>query len=211
MSETIVFYHNPQSRGRIVLWMLEEIGAAYRCELLSFEKQEHKRPEFLAINPMGKVPTIVHRGTVVTEGAAICAYLAEAFPAAQLAPRDDAQRGTYLRWMFFAANCLEAALVDRMLSRPPVSRPGALGYGSYGDTLNALEQALTPGPFILGEQFSAADVYIGSVIGWGMMAKALEPRPLFKQYVGRCAERPAFKRAFARNETLAKELSARGG
>jgi glutathione S-transferase len=160
---------------------------------------------------MGKVPTIVHRGTVVTEGAAICAYLAEAFPAVQLAPRDDAQRGTYLRWMFFGANCLEAALIDRMFSRPPVSRPGALGYGSYDDTLNALEQALTPGPFILGEQFSAADVYVGSVLGWGMMTKALEPRPLFKQYVARCAERPAFKRALARNEALAQELSARGG
>ena len=134
MAEEIVFYTNPQSRGRIVHWMLEETGAPYRMELLSFEKNEHKAPAYLAINPMGKVPAIVHRGVVVTEVAAILTYLADAFPKAGLAPKlDDPARGTYLRWMFFGAGCLEPALIDRMLDRPVPERTAALAYGSYDD------------------------------------------------------------------------------
>ena len=141
---------------------------------------------------MGKVPAIVHRGVVVTECAAICVYLADAYPKAGLAPAlDDPQRGTYLRWIFFGAGCVEPALVDKMFDRPPVERKGALGYGSYDDTLNALETAITPGPFILGDRFSAADVYVGSQIQWGMMVKGLEPRPEFQQYAERLAARPA--------------------
>jgi glutathione S-transferase len=195
MTERITFYHNPMSRGRIAHWMLEEAGAPYDVKILSFDKNEHKSPEFLAVNPMGKVPAIVHRGTVVTESAAICLYLADAFPQAQLAPAlDDPARGTYYRWILFGAGCIEPALIDRMFSRGPVERPGALGYGSYDDTVNALERAVTPGPFILGERFSAADVYIGSEIGWGIMTKGLEARPAFEAYFARCSERPAFKR-----------------
>jgi len=195
MSDPITFYYNPMSRGRIVHWMLEEVGATYRFELLDMERNEHKRPAYLAINPMGKVPAIVHRGVVVTETAAICAYLADAFPAAGLAPAlDDPARGTYLRWLFFGAGCFEPALVDQMLNRPQPERRGALGYGSYQDTLNALEKAINPGPFILGERFSAADVYLGSQIGWGTMTKALEPRASFQAYTARYSERPAFKR-----------------
>src|SRR4030095_11890258 len=130
MADTLVFYTNPMSRGRIVHWMLEEVGAPYRMEILSFDKNEHKAPAYLAINPMGKVPTIVHRGVVVTEAAAICAYLADAFPKAGLAPAlDDPARGTYLRWMFFGAGCLEPALVDQMLNRPQTERRGGRGYG----------------------------------------------------------------------------------
>ena len=144
---------------------------------------------------MGKVPAIVHRGVVVTECAAICVYLADAYPKAGLAPAlDDPQRGTYLRWIFFGAGCVEPAIVDKMFDRPPVERKGALGYGSYDDTLNALETALKPGPFILGERFSAADVYVGSQMQWGMMVKSLEPRPMFLQYVERIAARPALQR-----------------
>jgi glutathione S-transferase len=192
---TIVFYTNPMSRGRIVHFMLEEVGAPYRIEVLSFEKGEHKSPAYLKVNPMGKVPAIVHRGTVVTEAAAICAYLADAFPQAGLAPRtDEAARGTYLRWLFFGAGCIETAVVDRMFSRPAPNRPGVLGYGSYEDVVKALELALTPGPWILGDRFSAADVYLGSQLGWGMGVKAIEPRPSFQAYVGRVMERPAFKR-----------------
>jgi glutathione S-transferase len=195
MADSIVLYTNPMSRGRIVHWMLEEIGAPYRMEILSFDKNEHKAPAFLAINPMGKVPTIVHRGVVVTEAAAICAYLADAFPKAGLAPAlDDPARGTYLRWMFFGAGCVEPAVIDRMLERPAPSRPMALGYGSYADTLNALEKAVSPGPFVLGERFSAVDVYLASQIGWGMGTKALEARPAFQRYSARCTDRPAFKR-----------------
>jgi glutathione S-transferase len=207
MSESIVFYHSPMSRGRIVHWMLEEAGAPYEVKLLRIDQREHKLPDYLAINPMGKVPAIVHRGTVVTESAAICAYVADAFPQAHLAPQsDDPKRGTYLRWLFFGAGCLEPALVDRMFARPQVERPGTLGYGSYENTLNTLEKALAPGPYILGEAFSAADVYVGSAIGWGLQVKSLEARPAFLAYVGRCEERPAFKRMVAQNEAFAEQL-----
>lgn len=195
MSDKVIFYHNPMSRGRIAHWMLEEVGAPYETKILSFEKREHKAPEFLAVNPMGKIPAIVHRGTVVTESAAICAYLADAFPKAQLAPApSDPARGTYYRWLFFGAGCIEPALVDKMFTRAPVERPGVLGYGNYEDTLNAIEKAITPGPFILGEHFSAADVYVGSQIGYGMLTKSLEPRPAFVAYFERCSARPAHKR-----------------
>jgi len=195
-ADKITFYHNPMSRGRIVHWMLEEVGAPYETKILSFDKREHKTPEYLAINPMGKIPAIVHNGVVVTEAAAICAYLADAFPGAGLAPAlNEAARGTYYRWMFFAAGCLEPALVDKMFERPKPDRPGTVGYGTYEDALLAIEKAITPGPWVLGERFSAADVYLGSEIGWGMLTKALEPRPAFQQYFERCTQRPAYKRA----------------
>lgn len=204
----IVFHHNPQSRGRIAHWMLEEVGVPYETRLLRFDRGEHKKPEFLALNPMGKIPTIQHGDTVVTEAAAICAYLADAFPSAGLAPPTNSpERGTYYRWLFFGAGCVEAALVDRMFKRPPVERAGALGYGSYEDTVNALEKAVSTGKWILGERFSAADVYVGSEIAWGMLVKALEPRKAFQEYVARCGERPAFKRAAARDEQYMKELA----
>jgi glutathione S-transferase len=206
VADKIVFYHNPQSRGRIVHWMLEEANAPYEIKVVDFEKKEHKSADFLSINPMGKIPAIVHRGTVITESAAICAYLADAFPDAGLAPGlDDPKRGTYLRWLFFGSGCLEPAIIDHMFSRPPPSRPTAMGYGNYADTLNTLEKALTPGPFVLGDRFSAADVFIGSAMGWGMALKALEPRPVFGAYLGRMLERPAYQRANAQNEALAKK------
>ena len=211
MSEALVFYSSPMSRGRIVHWMLEEVGAPYRFEVVNLESQDQKKPGFLAVNPMGKVPAIVHRGTVVTECGAICAYLADAFPAARLAPPVDSPlRGTYYRWLFFGGTCVEAAVIDRMLSRPPASRPGALGYGSYDDTVATLEKALTPGPYILGPQFSAADVYVGSQIGFGMMMKALDPRPAFKDYLDRLQERPAYKRFMEKSDQIATEMKKAG-
>jgi glutathione S-transferase len=191
----ITFYTNPMSRGRIVHWLLEELGVAYEMKVLDFATNDHKKPEYLQINPMGKVPAIVHRGTVVTEAAAICTYLADAYPQAGLAPAlDDPQRGTYLRWIFFGAGCIEPAIVDKLFNRPAVERKGALGYGSYEDTLAALETAMKPGPFILGGRFSAADVYVGAQIQGGLMVKALEPRPVFLQYMERIAARPALQR-----------------
>jgi glutathione S-transferase len=196
-ADEIVLYTNPMSRGRIAHWMLEEVGAPYRTEIIALDQQQQKTPEYLALNPMGKVPTIVHRGVVISESAAICAYLADAFPAARLAPDPmEPERGTYLRWLFFSAGCIEPALVDRMFSRPLPERPGALGYGSYADVMNALELAITPGPFILGERFSAADVHVGSEIVWGSMTKTLEPRQKFLDYAERLAARPAFQRCF---------------
>ena len=208
-NDAIVFYHNPQSRGRIVHWMLEETGAPYRFELLNFETHEHKKPAFLAINPMGKLPAIVHRGTVITECGAICTYLADAFPAANLAPSiDDGSRGTYLRWMFFAQGCIEPALIDRMLSRPPADRPMTLNYDNYDDVLNAVEKALTPGPYILGDRFSAVDVYVGAQLGFGMMMKSLEPRPIFQKYLGAISQRPAYQRFNQQNEKLMAQMKA---
>ena len=204
MSDTIVFYHNPQSRGRIVHWMLEEANAPYEIKVVDFKKNEHKSAEYLSINPMGKIPAIVHRGVVVTEAAAICAYLADAYPAAKLAPSlDDPKRGTYFRWLFFGAGCVEPAIIDQIFSRPPPSRPAAMGYGNYPDTIDTLEKALIPGPYVLGEQFSAADVYLGSAIGWALMTKAMEPRPAFSTYLARIGQRPAYQRANAQSEALA--------
>jgi glutathione S-transferase len=158
---------------------------------------------------MGKLPAIIHRGTVVTESAAICAYLADAFPAARLAPgNEEPARGTYLRWMFFGAGCLEPAINDRMLGRPQPERAMALGYGTYADTLNALEKALTPGPYILGDRFSAADVLIGSQVGFGLMTKTLEPRPVFQSYAARCSERPAHKRFSEQADALVAKMKS---
>lgn len=207
MSDVITFYHNPMSRGRIAHWMLEEVGAPYRTEVLRFDTRAHKTPEYLAINPMGKVPTIVHRGTVVTEAAAVCAYLADVFPEKKLAPAtNDPARGTYYRWLFFGAGCIEPALADKLFPRPE-AKASVLGHGTYDDVMNALESAITPGPFILGEQFSAADVYVGSEIGWGLMTKGLEPRPAFQAYFARLAERPAFKRMVKQTEEIAAKMA----
>jgi glutathione S-transferase len=203
MSESIVFYHNPQSRGRIVRWMLEEVGAPYEVRVIDFKANAHKAPAYLAVNPMGKLPAIQRRGQVVTECAAICAYLADAFPESGLAP-PSGERATYYRWLFFAAGALEYALVDKLLGRPAPERPQALGYGSYADTVGALETALTPGPWLLGETFSAADVYIGSQLGYAAMLKGLDPSPRLAAYIARCQARPAMQRAQALDEALLK-------
>lgn len=197
MAHEIVFFHNPMSRARIAHWMLEEVGVPYEVRLIDFERGDNRTDEFLAVNPMGKIPTIVHRGVVITEAAAICTYLADAFPKAGLAPAlDDPARGTYFRWLFFGAGCVEPALIDRMFERPPARR-SALGYGSYEEMLDTLETAITPGPFVLGERFSAADVYLGSQMVWGTMTKLLEPRPAFDAYQERVTRRPAYQRIFA--------------
>lgn len=195
MTDQIVFYHNPRSRAAMAHWMLEEVGADYRTIILDFEKGEHKTPEFLAINPMGKLPTIVHKGVVVTETAAIIAYLADAFPEAGLAPpTDDPARGTYFRWLVFGASCFEPALLDRMFQRPEPPQKGAVGWGSYEDTLGALKQALTPGPYLLGDQFTAADVYVGSELQWATIfgAPGLKEEPVFQDYIARVTARPAW-------------------
>jgi glutathione S-transferase len=211
MSDEIVFYSNPMSRGRIAHWMLEEVGAPYRFEVVSLEHGEHKKPGFLAVNPMGKLPALVHRGVVITEAAAICAYLADAFPQARLAPATDSPaRGTYYRWLFFGAGCVEPAMIDRMLSRPAAERPGALGYGSYEDTVNTLEKALSPGPYLLGEQFSAADVYVGSQISFSIMVKALVPRPAFEEYSKRLQQRPAYQRFMEKSDQIAAGMKKAG-
>jgi glutathione S-transferase len=211
MSDEIVFYHWPMSRGRMVHWLLEEVGAPYRVVVTNLEKSEHKTPEFLAVNPMGKLPTIVHRGTVVTECGAIITYLADEFPAASLAPRvGDPARGAYLRWMFFAAGCVDPALIDRMLDRPVPERVGAVGYGRFEHVLDTLEKALAPGPYLLGDQFTAADLYVGAQLGFGLMTKALEPRPAYQGYLARLTARPAYKRAIEQGEAIVAAAKASG-
>ena len=195
MVDKVTLYSNPMSRGRTVQWLLDELGAPYEVKLIDLAKGEQKTPQYLAINPMGKVPAIVHRGGVVTEAAAICVYLADAFPQAGLAPKlDDPKRGTYLRWIFFGVGCFEPAVMDKMLGRPPVERTGAIGYGTYDTMLAALATALTPGPWILGERFSAADVFVGSQLHYAVMTKAIEPTPVIQKYVDRIAARPALQK-----------------
>jgi len=195
MVDKVTLYSNPMSRGRTVQWLLDELGAPYEVKLIDLAKGEQKTPQYLAINPMGKVPAIVHRGVVVTEAAAICVYLADAFPQAGLAPKlDDPKRGTYLRWIFFGVGCFEPAVMDKMLGRPPVERTGAIGYGTYDTMLAALATALTPGPWILGERFSAADVFVGSQIQYALMTKAIEPTPVFQEYAERIGARQLQKK-----------------
>lgn len=212
MSEEIVFYHNPMSRGQIAHWMLEEVGAPYRIELVRLDKKEQKSAAFLKLNPMGKIPTIVHRGVVVTEAAAICAYLADAFPGKQLAPAlSDARRGTYLRWLFFGAGCIEPAIAEKSHPRGEAPPASSVGWGTVEDVLNALEYALTPGPYLLGETFSAADVYVGAALGYGMMVGAIEQRPRFTEYVKLLQGRPASRRAQEQNQALIAKLKASPG
>jgi len=196
MSDELVFYTNPQSRGRIVRWMLEEVGQPYRTEILGYA-DTMKAPAYLAINPMGKVPAIKHGDTVVTEAGAICAYLADAFPQASLAPPlGDKRRGPYFRWMFFAAGPLEAAVTDKTLGvQVPAERKPMVGYGDFEDAINGAEQALKAGDYILGDRFSAADVYFGSAIGFFLQFGSIEPRPSFVAYSQRLQNRPAAIRA----------------
>jgi glutathione S-transferase len=196
MSDELVFYTNPMSRGRIVRWMLEEVAAPYRAEILGYS-ESMKAPAYLAINPMGKVPAIRHGETVVTEAAAICAYLADAFPAAGLAPPPgDRARGPYYRWMFFAAGPVEAASTNRSFGfEVPAGREMMAGYGSLAAVVDALEGAVSNTDYIAGDRFTAADVYVGAQIGWGMQFGWLDKRPAFERYWERIGDRPAAARA----------------
>jgi len=196
MSDELVFYTHPMSRGRIVRWMLEELGQPYRTEIMDYATTL-KAPEYLAINPMGKIPAIRHGDAVVTEAAAICAYLADAFPEAGLAPPlGDRRRAPYFRWLFFGAGPVESVVITTALGvqvKPEQKR--MVGWGDAADTLNALEAAVGGGEFILGDTFSAADVYVGAAIGWGMQFGAIDKRPAFVSYTERLQNRPAAIRA----------------
>lgn len=194
MSNELTFYTNPMSRGRIVRWMLEEVGVPYRTELLEYGTTM-KAPAYLAINPMGKVPAIRHGDAVVTECAAICAYLADAFPDAGLAPPTD-QRGAYYRWLFFAAGPLEAAITNQSLGLELSDEQRAtVGYGSLPQALDALEGAVRGVEYVAGPGFSAADVYVGSQIGWGLQFGTIPARPAFEAYWARLSDRAAYRRA----------------
>ena len=194
MKSSIMFYTNPMSRGRIARWMLEETGTDYQTEYLEYGGSM-KAPEFLAINPMGKVPAIKHGETVVTECAAICAYLADVFPDKQLAP-PMADRGAYYRWLFYFAGPVEAAVTNRSMQIDvPEEKQSMVGYGNYQQVMDTVEKALTGTAYICGDQFTAADVYIGSQVGWGLQFGSFDKRPTFEKYFERISDRAAFKRA----------------
>jgi glutathione S-transferase len=200
----LTLYHSVPSRSSIVLWMLEEIGEPYDIHLLSLKKGAHRHPDYLAINPMGKVPALRHGDVVITEVAAICTYLADAFPQAGLnIAFDDPRRGPYLKWLFFAPGVLESAVTDRAFPRAGEVRREALSYGDFDTTMDVLANAVTPGPFLMGDKFTAADVVIGANLKWGTRFSLIPERKEFVDYVARCAERPAAERARVKDEELA--------
>jgi glutathione S-transferase len=197
----ITFYTNPMSRGRIARWMLEELGEPYETVVLDYGTTM-KDPAYLAVNPMGKVPAIVHRGTVVTEAAAICAYLADAYPEKGLAPAHGSmERGAYYRWLFFAAGPVEAAVTNRSLGVTS-DKTAMIGYGTYEDTMETLARAVSERPYICGDSFTAADVYVGAQISWGLMFKSMPDRPEFVDYWARLEGRPAHVRATELDDAL---------
>lgn len=201
MADPLIFYTNPMSRGQIVRWMLEETGAAYDQHLLDYATTM-KGAAFLAVNPMGKVPAIVHKGRVVTECAAICAYLADAFPDAGLAP-DPADRADYYRWLFFAAGPVEQAITARQLGLEPTdAQQRSAGFGSLAATIDTLEAAVAGKTYVAGDRFSAADVYVGSHIDWGLLFGTIPSRPAFEAYVAPLRERAAYQRAKAIDNAL---------
>jgi glutathione S-transferase len=182
--------------------MLEEIGEPYDIKLFRFDDDSLRTPEFLAINPMGKVPALKHRDTIVTEAAAICCYLADAFPKARLnIPVGDPQRGPYLKWLFFGPSCLEPAIIDKMLNRAPGDR-GAIGWGNLDLVLDTISQALAKSHYLVGDQFTTADLIIGGGLRWGMMMKNIPPRPEFTEYAKRIGDRPMAKRAAAKDKEI---------
>jgi len=200
----LTLYHVAPSRSSIVHWMLEEVGEPYDIRLLSMKRGEQRAPDYLAINPMGKVPALKHGDVVITEAAAICAYLADEFPQRKLnVPVGDPRRGVYFKWLFFGPSCVEPAIMDRAYPRKDAAPRGALGYGEYDLVLDVLTKAAAKGPYLMGEQFTAADVVIGSGLRWGMHFKLLPERPEFTAYMARLAERPALRRAEAKDKELA--------
>ena len=200
----LTLYHASPSRSSIILWMLEELGEPYDIKLLKLSEGEQLKPDYLAVNPMGKVPTLKHNGVVITECAAICTYLADEFPGAKLnVPIGSPQRGVYLKWLFFGPSCIEPAVMDRAFPRKEEARRAALGYGDFDTVMDVVAKAVGKGPHLMGEQFTAADVVIGSNLRFGMMFKLLPERPEFTAYVGRLAQRPALQRAEAKDKELA--------
>ncbi len=201
-----VLYHMPQTRGGTTMWMNEELGAPCDISLVNLKAGDQKKPDYLAINPMGKVPALTHDGAVVTEAAAICAYLADAFPQAGLAPAaSDPKRGVYYRWMFFAPSCIEPAMMD-IFNKRKNENPASIGYGNADQVIETAKTALANGPYILGDVFSAADVVFGSTLNFAMMFGTFEKQEPFVSYVDRLMARPAAKRASEKNAAYLKQM-----
>jgi len=206
MSE-LIFYTNPMSRGQTVRWMLEEVGAPYDTQILDY-KTTMKAEPYLSINPMGKVPAIRHDGRVVTEVAAICCYLADAFPDANLAP-PPAERADYYRWIFFTSGPVEAAFSNKAAGfEPTPERQAMFGYGTYDRAMATLEAAVSARPFLAADRFTAADLFVGAMVGFMLQFNLLEPRPAFTDYVARVTDRPAYRRAKEIDGKLIAEMQA---
>ncbi len=207
MADELIFYTNPMSRGQIVRWMLEEVGAPYDTHIMDYGTTM-KGDAYLAINPMGKVPAIVHDGKVVTECAAICAYLAEAFPDAGLAPEADA-RADYYRWLFFTAGPVEQAITAKHFGiEPDADQQRMAGFGSLEMALDALETAVAGKTYVAGDKFTAADVYVGSQIDWGLQFGTIPSRPAFEAYAATLRERVGYKAAKVIDNGLIAEMQA---
>jgi len=200
----LTLYHAAPSRSSIARWMLEELDQPYDIQLVDLKKGEHRQPAYLAVNPMGKVPALRHGDAVITEAAAICCYLADAFPEARLSiPVGDPRRGEYLKWLFFGPSCVEPAVTERAFPRSEPAPRSTLGFGDFETVMDVLARAAAAAdPYLMGEQFTAADVVIGSQLRWGIMFRLIPERPEFAAYVGRLEERPALKRATAEDAKL---------
>jgi glutathione S-transferase len=203
----LTLFHAPQSRSVGTLILLEELGADYELRVIDFKKNEQRQPAYLAVNPMGKVPALVHGGAVVTEQGAVYAYAADLYPEAGIAPAiGDALRGPYLRWLFFYGSSFEPAVVDRSLKREPAP-PSTSPYGDFDTTIRTLFQQLGDGPYLLGERFTAADILWGTALRWMTMFKLVAETPAVKGYVERVGTRPAAQRAAKIDADI---LAARG-
>jgi glutathione S-transferase len=203
----LTLFHAAPSRSSIVHWMLEELGEPYDIHLVSFKNGENLRPDYLAINPMGKVPALRHGDVVITEAAAICTFLADEFPQARLnVPVGDPRRGIYLKWLFFGPSCVEPAVMDRAFPRREGAPRAALGYGEFETVMDVLAKAAAAAnPYLMGAQFTAADVVIGSGLRWGTMFKLIPERPEFSAYLARLAQRSALQRAVDKDAALQHE------
>ena len=209
MAAGLIFYTNPMSRGQIARWAIEETGAPYETVLLDYATTMKAAP-FLSINAMGKVPAITHNGHVVTECAAICAYLGDAFAEAGLAPALP-ERADYYRWLFFAAGPLEQAIINRSMGFTATEAQGRMaGYGSYDLAVDVLEKAVSAHPYIAGDWFTLADVYVGSQVGWGLQFGTLPKRTAFEDYFARLSSRPAYLRARTIDDDLIAAAKATG-
>lgn len=202
-----LYYASP-SRASVAMWMLEELGERYEVELLSLKNGDQRKPAFLAINPMGKVPALVDGDTIVSEVSAICCYLADAYPKAGLAPAvTDKSRGPYLKWLFFVPSCVEPAILDKAMNRPPPPRSTA-GWADFDTVVEVLRDATgKASPYLLGERFSAADVVVGASLRWTMKFKLMPELPEFVAYTKRLEERPALQRQIANDEAFARQTS----
>jgi glutathione S-transferase len=203
----LIFYTNPQSRGQTVRWMLEEVGAPYETEILDYASTMKAEP-YLSINPMGKVPAIRHKGKIITEVAAICCYLADAFPESRLAP-PPADRADYYRWIFFTSGPVEAAFSNKAAGwEPTPERQRMFGYGNYDLAINTLEKALAGHEYIAADHFTAADLFVGANVNFMLAFNLLEPRPIFLDYARRMTDRDAYRRAKEIDTMLVAEMQA---